>query len=623
MFRSLSADELAGCDNKPRLLDFDHRHDMLLDSDFAGIAVAVDFTNSRFFLDNSTKGVRRNVSLTLVDTTDRCEICRRTIRVTISGSYPYKTIHTEFLHSDIGFRPAHTYRLVVRDETSSSTLDEGIIHLFGENEPGAPAEWYEVEHAGLVIEGRSGIYRSTDINDCLLITPRFDLTQKFGENPPLVLPEIEMRLHYPDGREVETRFIEPKCEDFGENRYSVSLPFCYSAIYSGTYYVEILCMQYPIAGFVFSLDDPEVEGYWAGEALKPLDEYSPQVADDLLKAFFEPLPPTSTDDELDRLLDEFITAEINSMPATPDNTVDETVGTSSEEPQAKEEPSLLSSLDHLTGLRSIKKKLAVYERIVRFNRLRVEKGFPESTSPLHAMFLGSPGTGKTTVARMIGVMLRRAGVLSRGHVVVRERATLLGQNYNAEAEKTLEAIEAAQGGILLIDEAYQLYQPNDPRDPGKFVIETLLTSLADTSRSDWMLILAGYPQEMRRMLDMNPGFKSRIPDSNIYLFDDFSEAELMEIAEKYLARNRFSLTDEARTRLAERLGADYAGRQKNFGNARHVINMIETEIIPAMAVRVTDGGLTDASALSRIIPADIPAPAKRPVPDRPRVGFAV
>ena len=126
-----------------------------------------------------------------------------------------------------------------------------------------------------------------------------------------------------------------------------------------------------------------------------------------------------------------------------------------------------------------------------------------------------------------------------------------------------------------------------------------------------MLILAGYPQEMKLMFDMNPGFKSRIPDSNIYVFDDFSMEELMEIAERYLSRHQFSLTD------------DYAHRQKNFGNARHVINMIETEIIPAMAVRVTEGAADDIAALTEITAADIPAPTKRQAPDRPRVGFAI
>lgn len=129
---------------------------------------------------------------------------------------------------------------------------------------------------------------------------------------------------------------------------------------------------------------------------------------------------------------------------------------------------------------------------------------------------------------MMGMILHRAGVLSKGHVVVRERATLLGQNYNSEAENTIAAIKEAQGGILLIDEAYQLYQPNDPRDPGKFVIDTLLTALADETNRDWMLVLAGYLDDMKRMFDMNPGFKSRIPESNIYLLKISQKKSLLK-----------------------------------------------------------------------------------------------
>ncbi|MDE6166576.1 MAG: AAA family ATPase, partial [Muribaculaceae bacterium] len=248
---------------------------------------------------------------------------------------------------------------------------------------------------------------------------------------------------------------------------------------------------------------------------------------------------------------------------------------------------IFGALDNLTGLRDVKAKLVAYERVVRFNKMRADRGLPTSATPLHAMFLGSPGTGKTTVAKLLGHMLRRAGLLSKGHVVVRERATLLGQNYNSESEKTMAAIEEAQGGILLIDEAYQLYQSNDARDPGKFVIDTLLTALADESNRDWMLVLAGYPDEMMNLFNINPGFKSRIPDSNIYRFEDFTASELMEIADNYLKRLRYTLSDEARKALSGRLDADYACRTKNFGNARHVINMIQTEVLPAMALRLT------------------------------------
>lgn len=241
------------------------------------------------------------------------------------------------------------------------------------------------------------------------------------------------------------------------------------------------------------------------------------------------------------------------------------------------------------------------------------------------MFLGSPGTGKTTVAKILGGKLRELGVLSKGHVVVRERATLIGKYYSSESENTLAALEEAEGGILFIDEAYQLCQPDDPKDPGRFVIETLMTALADESKRDWMLILAGYTEPMQRLFDINPGLRSRIPQSNIFTFEDFNEAELMEIAEGYLRRNHFTLDEQARHRLCRRLAADYANRDADFGNARHVINLITTSIIPAMASRVSQLSDPDREQLTTILPADIPDCEPQPTYLRGyrRVGFAV
>lgn len=322
-----------------------------------------------------------------------------------------------------------------------------------------------------------------------------------------------------------------------------------------------------------------------------------------------------TDDEFETMLENFIAKELGDEAILE---YPEVVEIPAERPE-DEEYSIMKSLSHLTGLKSVKDKLAGYEKLVKFNKMRRDNDLPEVSLSLHAMFLGSPGTGKTTVAKRMGFMLRRAGMLSKGHVVVRERATLLGQYYSSEGEKTLEAIEEARGGILLIDEAYQLFQSDDARDPGKFVIETLMTALADESRRDWMLILAGYPDKMRRMFEMNPGLKSRIPESNIYVFEDFTEAELMEIAERYFSRNSYTLSDDARLALSERLGSDYRSRTASFGNARHVMNLIQTEILPAMATRIVDGACTN---LCEIIASDIPLPASTMTrPTRKPIGY--
>lgn len=666
-------DEMQYGDNL-HLLAFDNRHDLLIDAAFAGVAVKVDLCNNRYSTFDR-KGVRRNVSLVLVDTTSRCEVAAKRTRVSMPARNPYKTIYAAFPLSSVAFESEHTYKVVVRDDNASATLDELVFHFFGQRELGHPAEWYTVEYGGVRPDWSQGICRSVKVDEYKELNVRFDVGRNFVDKVPVILPELELRLYYPDDDRIKTSFVEPQCIDYGANSYCVELQFCSSGLYRGVYYAELLCMEYPIAGFVFRTFGPEVDGGWYGEGLEPLGEYSVEAA----RARFERLVPpedakiagfptkgfpievTKTDDEFDALLDQFIESQLaksdksecsdesdaadTDEPDEPscsdgsgasdgsDSDVTEELAAPSEsvaEADDRRETngtdtlkgSVLAPLDRLVGLRSVKEKLRVYERVVRFNKMRADKGLPVSALPLHAMFLGSPGTGKTTVAKLMGYMLRRAGVLSRGHVVVRERATLLGQYYSTESEKTLAAIKEAQGGILLIDEAYQLYQPDDPRDPGKFVIETLLTTLADESKRDWMLVLAGYPDEMKRMFEMNPGFKSRIPDSNIYMFDDFSECELMEIAEKYLSGHRYSLAPDARTALTERLRADYSHRDKNFGNARHVVNLIQTEILPAMAVRVTDEErAADDDALTVIQSVDVPRPIEFQPVTRRRIGF--
>ena len=250
----------------------------------------------------------------------------------------------------------------------------------------------------------------------------------------------------------------------------------------GVFYAELLCMEYPIAGIVFdTLSKQDVIGKWHGPEIQPLEEYSLDLATRKIDKYYPFRRETETikdDNSFDDAIDSFMASKNEEDCINEENS--KKVNDNGDEPDAS------LSLNHLTGLRSVKEKLAIYERVVRFNKMRADKGLPVSSTPLHAVFLGSPGTGKTTVAKMMGAMLHRAGVLSKGHVVIRERATLLGQNYNSEAEKTMAAIEAAQGGILFIDEAYQLYQPENPRDPGKFVIETLLTTLADEKHRDWL-----------------------------------------------------------------------------------------------------------------------------------------
>ena len=614
-YEKAQIDELAFINQFP----FDDRSDFVADADFGGIAVKITVSNVRF-----DSGVRRNVALILVDVTARYEVACQSLKINLHKQDYDKVLYAHFSVEDMV--PGHIYKLVISDSIASQTLAEKVFHLINPADLPHPAWWYEVRDGGLRPGWESNLYKTIKTDDWLTYYVRFNIEQKLGSLLPSVMPELELRLYFSDSQEPMVQFREPVClseDDYKENHWYVEFPFTTSIDRNGVLYAELLCMEYPIAGFVFDTNADDECGKWCGEYLKSLDEYSMNAA---IKRWSSSSSREedcilAEHDEFDQMLDKFIAEENETPESEPNGDLQESdMETQSE---SRYEDSFSLSMKNLTGLRSVKEKLAIYERMVCFNKMRSDKGLPTISAPLHSMFLGSPGTGKTTVAKVMGEMLRNAGVLSKGHVVIRERATLLGQNYNSESEKTLAAIEEAQGGILFIDEAYQLFQPNDSRDPGKFVIETLLTALADETNRDWMLILAGYSDKMKRMFEMNPGFKSRIPDSNIYIFDDFTESELMEIAENYLIRNNYTLSADARQKLTDRLNADYAHRDESFGNARHVINLIQTEILPSMAVRVINEGLDDVTSLTEIQATDIPAPVRKLVTSHPRVGFVI
>lgn len=607
---------------------YDDRRDFAVDKNFAGIAVRVTLYNERY-----DKGLRRNVSISLVDMTSRLEVASHIEKVIISKDLIERNVCLNFPVEKTSLVPGHTYRLIVTDVASSAILDETVFHLFGQKELGHPSDWYKICYGAIRPAWESQTYKTLDTVDNHDYYVRFNVMPKSVLFNAPVMPELELRLYYPNGERVGIDFREPKSfgkEDHEAGVKTVEFPFCTSVEENGVFYAELLCMEYPVAGFVFDTEHENMTGVWGGHELKTLKEYSPEAAKKRLSKFLPVIDNAESGikvESFDQRLDEFIASQMEGDCETTDEASDdgmakEDVETEVNDDESRIEEVPLMSLDNLTGLKSVKQKLAIYESLVRFNKMRSDKGLPTPDVPLHAMFLGSPGTGKTTVAKRMGQMLRRVGVLSKGHVVVKERATLLGQNYASESENTIKALEEAQGGILFIDEAYQLYQRNDPRDPGKFVIETLLTAMADDSNRDWMLILAGYPDEMKQMFDMNPGFKSRIPESNIYRFDDYTSEELMEIAEKYFASFRYELSSDARIALSERLNNDYSHRDKSFGNARHVMNMIQTEILPAMAVRVTTDGNTEDDCLSVIQASDIPRSAGvQSQTPRPRVGF--
>lgn len=603
-------------------LVFDGRHDFLIDEDLDGIAAKIELENERFGLEPE-RGVRRRIQFELIDQDERMAVFSLAKNIYITKDEFMGEYFLDFNLAETPLQAGHTYRLIVKDLKNDVTLGVSSFHVFGEKELGAREDWYCVCDGGIRPSWEKEMYRSLKVIPYRDYWIRFNLSQKFGQDIPPILPELEIRLYNTVTGRVDVCFAEPICRNFEENQYFVEQPFVPSEDDRGLYYAELICMDCPLAGFMFDSSLDVFSGSWYGSEIEPLDEYSPEAAKQRAEAVLDPLRQLEEEDSFDKIFDEVFGHE--SEESDPENLPDADDEAACNPDESESEGSAQSfseKLSLLTGLHSVKKKLLDYENIMRFNLMRSERDLPVLSLPLHSMFLGSPGTGKTTVAKMVGEMLHGIGLLSRGHVVVRERATLLGQFYNSEAEKTLEALEQAQGGILFIDEAYQLHQPSDARDPGKFVIETLLTALADDSNRDWMVILAGYPAPMEKMLDMNPGFKSRIPDTNIYRFEDFTENELLEIARNYLTRQQYCLTPEADEVLEGRLKSDYDHRDRNFGNARHVMNLIQTEILPAMARRVVGQQGADSLNLTDILACDIQPVSSRVVAPRPRLGYA-
>ena len=246
----------------------------------------------------------------------------------------------------------------------------------------------------------------------------------------------------------------------------------------------------------------------------------------------------------------------------------------------------IRELNEMVGLDDIKKSITTMANQSRFFIERSKAGFHTSNKAAqHAIFTGNPGTGKTTVARMLGKIYHSIGLLSKGDVICADRTRLVGR-YIGETEENMKAVlEEARGNVLFIDEAYNLYEGTvDRKDYGAKVIDSLLTILSQPN-PDMVIIFAGYEKEMDAMLNSNPGLMGRFPYK--YRFSDYDADQLMEIALHLFAKDEYILCDEAKTILHERISDTLAQRTKNFGNARWVEQFIRNGIIPAMANRVT------------------------------------
>ncbi|MEO7177086.1 MAG: AAA family ATPase [Saprospiraceae bacterium] len=244
----------------------------------------------------------------------------------------------------------------------------------------------------------------------------------------------------------------------------------------------------------------------------------------------------------------------------------------------------MAGMDSLIGLTDVKQQIRDHAKYIQFLRLRQSKGFDEKEKlNVHSVFIGNPGTGKTTVASMMGTLYKKMGLLSKGHVHEVDRVDLVGEYIGQTAPKVKEAIEKAKGGVLFIDEAYALARSNDDsKDFGREVIEILIKEMSNGT-GDMVVIVAGYPKEMLHFLNSNPGLKSRF--KLFYDFPDYLPDELMQIADFACKEKEVKLSPEAYRKVEDIVLQAYRSRDKSFGNARFVHDIIEKSKIN-LALRV-------------------------------------
>ncbi len=257
----------------------------------------------------------------------------------------------------------------------------------------------------------------------------------------------------------------------------------------------------------------------------------------------------------------------------------------SEENATKESfAEVFGKLNALVGLEEIKKKVMEHARYLEFLQIRKDKGFKETEKiNIHSVFTGNPGTGKTTVAKMMGQLYKKMGLLSKGHVTEVDRVDLVGEYIGQTAPKAREVIEKARGGVLFIDEAYALARANDDsKDFGREVIEILVKEMSN-GKGDLAVIVAGYPKEMKHFIQSNPGLRSRF--KHFFEFPDYMPQDLIEIAQKSAVSREISFSPESFTVLKEIITSAFRDRDKSFGNARFVQDLLDKAKLN-MALRI-------------------------------------
>jgi len=264
---------------------------------------------------------------------------------------------------------------------------------------------------------------------------------------------------------------------------------------------------------------------------------------------------------------------------------------------------ILAELDReLIGLAPVKQRIRETAALLLVDRARKKLGLAHETPTLHMSFTGNPGVGKTTVALKMAGLLHRLGYIRKGHLISVTRDDLVGQYIGHTAPKTREVLKKAMGGVLFIDEAYYLYKPDNERDYGAEAIEILL-QVMENHRDDLVVILAGYADRMDQFFASNPGFRSRI--AHHIEFPDYSNAELLRIAESMLGQNQYRFDPGGRETMSAYIEARRA--LPHFANARSIRNALDRARL-RQANRLFESGVpVDVEALSTLCAEDIRA----------------